>query len=173
MSLTTDHPTPRPLEGRFNRTDFDCGVPALNEYLEKYALQNQRKDASRTYVSADNAENILGYYTLVYGAISSTEAPIEISTGLGGYQIPIMLLARLAVDLRQTGRGLAGVLMRDAWLRTLQAAEIAGLAAVMVDAKDEQARSFYEKLGFRRSPDNPFKLFLQTTVIRIALQAGR
>lgn len=166
MSQTTKYPPPKPLEKSFDREAFNCGVEPLNEYLRKFALQNQKKDAARTYVVADVQNRILGYYTLVFGAIAPDDIPDDISRGLGRYQIPIILLARLAVDVVEKGQGLGGVLMRDAMLRTVQAAEIAGLRAVMVLAKDEIARSFYEKIGFRRSPSDQFKLFLKISEIR-------
>lgn len=166
MSPTTDYSPPKLLEKGFDRTAFDCGVEPLNEYLRKYALQNQKKDAARTYIVVDPDDRILGYYTLVFGAVEPDDVPDSISSGLGRYQIPIILIARLAVDLSEKGKGLGGILMREAFLRTIQAAEIAGLRAVMVEAKDENARAFYEKVGFRRSPSDQFKLFLNISDIR-------
>lgn len=166
MSRTTDYLPPKLLEKGFDRTAFDCGIEPLNEYLRKYALQNQKRDAARTYVVVDPDDRILGYYTLVFGAVEPDDVPDSISSGLGRYQIPIILIARLAVDLSEKGKGLGGLLMREAFLRTIQAAEIAGLRAVMVEAKDENARAFYEKVGFRRSPSDQFKLFLNISDIR-------
>ena len=166
MSQTTDYPPPKPLEKSFDRSAFDCGVGPLNEYLRKFALQNQKKDAARTYVVAGAENQVLGYHTLVFGAVEPSDVPNDISSGLGRYQIPIILLARLAVDLSEKGKGLGGILMRDALLRAVQAAEIAGLRAAMVKAKDENARVFYEKLGFRRSPSDQFKLFLKISEVR-------
>lgn len=166
MSRTTDYPPPKPLERRFDRNAFNCGVKALNEYIQKFALQNQKKDAARTYVVVNTENRILGYYTLVFGGIEPDDVPNEMSSGLGRYQIPIILLARLAVDLSEKGKGLGGFQMQDAFLRAIQAAEIAGLRAVMVHAKDLIARSFYEKIGFRRSSTDEFKLFLKISEVR-------
>lgn len=166
MPRTTDYRPPVPLDKNFDREAFDCGVDPLNEYLRKFALQNQKKDAARTYVVADSGGKILGYYTLVFGSVAPEEASGEISSGLGRYPIPIILLARLAVDLGEKGKGLGGILMRDALLRALQASDIAGLRAVMVQAKDEIARSFYEKIGFQRSPSDQFTLFLKISDVR-------
>ena len=166
MSRTTNYPPPKPLEKTFDREAFDCGVEPLNEYIQKFALQNQKKDAARTYVVADAENRVLGYYTLVFGAVEPDDVPNDISSGLGRYQIPIILLARLAVDLSEKGKGLGGILIRDALLRAVQAAEIAGLRTAMVQAKDENARLFYEKIGFKRSPTDQFKLFLKISEVR-------
>lgn len=148
-----------------HRELFDCGVPALNEFLKKYALQNQKKDAARTYVAVrDN--RVAGYYTLAYGSIAPSEAANKLASGLGRYPIPVMLLARLADDVTERGRGLGADLLRDALLRTIQAAEIAGLRALIVHAKDDAARAFYEKFGFEPSPSNLYHLFLPVSEIR-------
>jgi len=149
---------------------FDCGVEPLNEYLSKFALQNQKKDLARTYVVANFENQVLGYYTLVFGAVEPDDVSATISGGLGRYQIPIILLARLAVDLSEKGKGLGGLLMQDAFLRSIQAAEIAGLRAVMINAKDEAARSFYEKLGFESAESDRLKLFLKISQIRSNLR---
>ena len=159
----------KPLNKLQDRHSFDCGVEPLNEYLKKYALQNQKKDAARTYVSTDNENKIIGYYTLVFGSVSFEETTAEISAGLGKYPIPIILLARLAVDKSEKGQGLGKILMRDALLRAVRASEIAGLRAILVHAKDESAKKFYQKLGFQPSPHNEFHLFLKMSDIRASL----
>ena len=92
--LTKDH----------DRNSFDCGISALNDYLKKYALQNQKKHAARTYVAA-RANRIVGYYSLAYGSVSLEEAPQSVRSGLPRHPIPVILLARLAVDSTQRGRG--------------------------------------------------------------------
>ena len=148
--LTKDH----------DRNTFDCGVPALNDYLKKYALQNQKKHAARTYV-ATRSNRIVGYYTLAYGSLSLEEAPQSVRSGLPRHPIPMILLARLAVDSSEQGGGLGAALLKDALLRTIQAAEIAGLRAMIVHAKDESAKRFYEKFGFERSPIDAYHLFLR------------
>ncbi len=159
----------KPLDKLQDRTEFDCEVEPLNDYLKKYAFQNQKKDAARTYIITDQENQIIGYYTLVFGSVSIEETTSEISAGLGKYPIPIILLARLAVDKTQKGKGLGKLLMKDALLRAVQASEIAGLRAFLVHAKDESAKSFYEKLGFQPSPHNEFHLFLKMSDIRESL----
>ena len=159
----------KPLDKLQDRSLFDCEVEPLNDYVKKYALQNQKKDAARTYVLADGKNRIIGYYTLVFGSVSIEETTPEISAGLGKYPIPIILLARLAIDKNQKGKGLGKALIKDALLRAIRASEIAGLRAFLVHAKDESAKTFYEKLGFEPSPHNEFHLFLKMSDIRASL----
>ena len=147
-----------------DRSAFDCGVPALNDYLKKYALQNQTKHAARTYV-ATRGNRIVGYYSLAYGSVSLEEAPQNVKSGLPRHPIPVILLARLAVDSTEQGHGLGAALLKDALLRTIQAAEIAGLRAMLVHAKDDAAKSFYEKFGFEPSPIDAYHLFLRVSDI--------
>lgn len=162
----------RPLDKLQDQASFDCEVEPLNVYLRKYALQNQKKDAARTYVLTTDKDRIIGYYTLVFGSVSIEETSPEISAGLGKYPIPIILLARLAIDKTQKGKGLGKHLVKDALLRAVRASEIAGLRAFLVHAKDETAKIFYEKLGFQPSPHNEFHLFLKMSDIRASLSAG-
>ncbi len=151
-----------------DRSQFDCGVPALNDFLKQFALQNQKKDGSRTYV-ATRENRVIGYYTLAYSSVGVDDAPPTVRAGLGRYPIPVLLMARLAVDLSEKGTGLGKGLLRDAILKVPQAAEIAGLRAMLVHAKDDSAKAFYEKFGFIPSPTNPFHLLLRTDDIRASL----
>ena len=147
-----------------DRNSFDSGVPALNDYLKKYALQNQKKHAARTYV-ATRGNRIVGYYSLAYGSVSLEEAPQTVKSGLARHPIPVILLARLAVDSTEHGHGLGAALLKDALLRTIQAAGIAGLRAMLVHAKDVSAKRFYEKFGFEPSRIDTFHLFLKLSEI--------
>ncbi len=150
-----------PLDGGHDRAAFDCGAPALNLYLRNYALQNQKKGIVRNYVTTRAGGNVVvAYYSLVYAAIDQKRLPAKLVKGLGKYDIPVMLLARLAVDHRQQGKGLGKALLKDAILRTIQAAEIAGLKLLLVHSKDEAAANFYRKHGFEPVVDDPLKLFL-------------
>lgn len=166
--MTSYNPA-KPINKGHVRSEFDCGVTELNEYLKRYALQNQKKNAAKTYVVADNKERIVGYYTLVFGSVKSEETSADISAGLGNYPIPIILLARLAVDIQEKGKGLGKALLRDALLRSIAASEIAGLRAFLVHAKDETAKNFYEKFGFRPAPNNPLHLFMKMSDIKASL----
>jgi len=157
---------PRPLDGGHDRAVFDCGVPALNLYLRNYALQNQKRGIVRNYVTTQRDDKtVVAYYSLVYASLDRQLLPPKLVKGLGKYDIPIMLLARLAVDHREQGKGLGKALLKDAILRTMQAAEIAGLKLLLVHAKDEAAADFYRKHGFEQVLGDPLKLFLPVALV--------
>ena len=137
---------------------FDCGREALNRFLIRFAFQNQQAGGSQTYVALAQTE-IVGYYTLVVGQVDYDDAPERLTKGLARYPVPIMLLARLAIANSWQGKGLGAGLLKDAMLRTLQAAEIAGIRAFAVHAKDDQAKAFYEHFDFISSPSDPYHLF--------------
>ena len=159
--MTESHFTPlAPLDSGHDRSVFDCGVPALNLYLRNYAMQNQKRGIVRNYVTTHKATKVVGYYSLVYASVDQKLLPTKLTKGLGKYDIPIMLLARLAVDHSERGKGLGRALLKDAILRTIQAAEIAGLKFLLVHAKDESAADFYREHGFEPVISDPLKLFL-------------
>jgi predicted N-acetyltransferase YhbS len=160
---------PIPLEKQHALDDFDCGIPALNKYLKSYAFQNHRAGGARTYVTTRNNQ-VVGYYSLAYGSVEVNEVPPRVREGLGHYPVPVMILARLAVDLGEKGKGLGSGLLRDALARTIQAADIAGLRAVLVHAKNEQSKAFYQRFGFVPSPMDEFHLYMMVKDIRKSLQ---
>lgn len=137
---------------------FDCGQEALNRFLIRFALSNQQANASQTYVGLADAD-VIGFYTLVVGEVRYDEAPERLTKGLARHPVPIMLLARLAVNSGWQGKGVGAGLLRDAVLRTLQAADIAGIRALTVHAKDDDARRFYRHFDFVESPTDPLHLF--------------
>jgi GNAT superfamily N-acetyltransferase len=137
---------------------FDCGREALNRFLVRYALQNQQAGASQTYVALAG-DAVVGYYTLVVGQVEYDAAPERLTKGLARHPVPIMLLARLAVAASWQGKGLGAGMLKDAMQRTLQAADIAGIRAFAVHAKDDEARAFYEHFGFSPLPSDPYHLF--------------
>lgn len=149
----------RKLEDADDSTSFDCGRAELNLYLQRYALINQRAHGAQTYVSCLD-RIVAGYYCLTVGGVAPEDAPTRVTRGLARHPVPVMLLARLAVDLRHQGRGLGRALLKDALLRTVQAADIAGIRALLVHAKDEPARRWYAAYDFEPSPTDPFHLFL-------------
>jgi GNAT superfamily N-acetyltransferase len=138
---------------------FDCGNEALNRFLPRFALNNQQANASQTYLGlADDA--IIGFYMLVVGEVSFEGAPMRLTKGLARHYVPIMLIARLAVSVSWQGKGIGAGLLKDAMLRTLNAADIAGIRALAVHAKDDTARAFYEHFEFVPSPSDPLHLFV-------------
>jgi GNAT superfamily N-acetyltransferase len=138
---------------------FDCGHPALNQFLHRYALISQKANSAQTYVCCINSQ-VVGYYSLVVGSVNPESAPSRVMKGLARHPVPVMILARLAVDQAHQGKGLGQALLKDALLRTAQAADIAGMRALLVHAKDETARQWYESWEFESSPTDSFHLFL-------------
>jgi len=138
--------------------EFDCGREALNRFLVRYAFQNQQAGASQTYIAL-TADAVVGYYTLVVGQVEYAAAPERMIKGLARHPVPIMLLARLAIATSWQGNGLGAGLLKDAMQRTLQAADIVGIRAFAVHAKDDGAREFYEHFGFIPLPSDPYHLF--------------
>jgi len=145
--------------------EFDCGREELNRYLIRYAWQNQQAGAAQTYVGIVG-KVIVGYHTLVVGQVTLEDAPERLKKGLAKHPVPIMLLARLAIDRRWQGQGVGKALLRDAMQRTLQAADIAGIRAFAVHAKNEEARRFYEHFDFIPSPTDSLHLFVLLKDVR-------
>ena len=145
--------------GRHHAVDpFDCGEEPLNRFLIRFALANQQANASQTYVGLADAA-VIGFYTLAVGEVRYDEAPARLTKGMARHPVPLMLLARLAVRKDWQGKGAGAGLLRDAVLRTLQAADIAGIRALAVHAKNDKARSFYQRFDFVQSPTDPLHLF--------------
>ncbi len=159
---------PELLTDNHELSGFACGKPPLNQYLKKYALINQENEISRTYVAA-RGDRVVGYYTLTFGSVSHDNATPQIKAELPQYPIPIILLARLAVAQKEAGKGLGKGLLKDALLRTIQAADIGGLRAMLTNAKDDDAKRFYQKFGFEESPLHPLTLMLSIKIIRASL----
>ena len=138
---------------------FDCGQDDLNRFLKRFALANQAANAAQTYVAC-RAARIVGYYSLVVGSVQREDSPSRVVKGMARHPIPVMILARLAVDRSDQGSGIGKALLKDALLRTADAADIAGMRAMIVHAKDEDARRWYAQFDFEPSPTDPLHLFL-------------
>jgi GNAT superfamily N-acetyltransferase len=139
-------------------SQFNCGQPELDDWLKRRALQSEESGASRTYAACIGRQ-VVGYCALANGAAAHADAPGRVKRNMPN-PIPVMAVARLAVDLRFQGRRIGSALLRDAVLRTVQAAEIAGIRAILVHAIDERAKRFYEKSGFATSPTDPMTLMI-------------
>lgn len=138
---------------------FDCGKAELNRFLSRFAFVNQRANTAQTYVVCRGTQ-VVGYYSLTVGQADHKDAPARISQGMARHPIPLMILARLAVDGREQGQRLGAALLKDALLRCAAAADIAGIRALFVHAKDEEATAFYRHFNFQPSPTDPHHLFL-------------
>jgi GNAT superfamily N-acetyltransferase len=149
---------------------FDCGTEPLNQFLTRYAWQSQQSGASQTYLGL-SGKIIVGFYTLTVGEIAHVAATERLKKGMPRHPIPLMVLARLAIDKNWQGRGLGAGLLKDALLRTEQAADIAGIRALAVHAKDDGAARFYARFGFEPSPTDERHMFLLMKDVRRALQA--
>jgi GNAT superfamily N-acetyltransferase len=137
---------------------FDCGNIQLNNWLKHRAFKNEIQGASRTYVVT--VENVVvAYYCLANGAIAQTLSTGKVKRNMPD-PIPVMIIGRLAVDQNWQGKRIGKALLRDAILRTLQASEIAGIRAILVEAISEEAKLFYEKCGFTVSPIAPMTLMI-------------
>lgn len=147
------------LRSNHDLSQFDCGKQELNQYLQRFALTNQQAQSAQTYV-ATQGTTVVGYYSLAFGSVTQEETPIQVRKGLARHRIPVMILARLAIDQNMQGRGIGQGLLKDALTRTAHAADIGGLRAMLVHAKDDSARTFYEHFNFEPSPSDPYHLYL-------------
>ncbi|HEX4593939.1 MAG TPA: GNAT family N-acetyltransferase [Bryobacteraceae bacterium] len=153
--------SPQKLSRDHDLSEFDSGEPLLDEWLRRRAEKNEASGASRTYVVCVH-KKVVGYYTLAAGAIAHAEASGRIKRNMPD-PVPVMVLGRLAIGRSFHGYGMGTGLLRDAVLRIVQAAEIAGIRAILVHAITEEARRFYEKYGFVASP-----IDLLTVMITVA-----
>ena len=159
-----------PVSESHDVSRFDCGRhESLNDWLKRFALTNERNESARTYVVHRNGL-VVGYYSISAGSVSVEEAPTRISKGLARHPIPVILLARLAVDKDERRTGLGKAVLKDALRRIAQAADIVGARAVLVHAIDEQARKFYEHFDFEPSPVHDLQLMLLMKDLRKALE---
>lgn len=139
---------------------FKSREPALDDWLTKWALRNEAGRTSRTFVvCAPNSTDVIGYYSLATGAVQREQAPKKLQRNAPD-PIPVMVLGRLAVAEAWERNGIGSGLLKDAIFRTLNAGEIAGLAALLVHSKSEQAAVFHHRSGFKPSPLNPLTLML-------------
>jgi len=153
------------LAAGHRRDAFDCGEPALNEFLQRYARQQADRDFSRTYVVlADDGTRILGFHSISTGSIDFRNWPLGLR--LPRYPIPVARIGRLAVDVSAQGSGTGGTLLQHALMLSATMAERIGLHAVVVDAKHAKAATFYARYGFQPFPDEPMTMFLMMAVIR-------
>ena len=161
---------PEHLTATHDISTFDCGIPDLNDWLKKRALPNEESGASRTYVVC-SAGRVVGYYALASGGVALAKASGRVRRNMPD-PLPVMIMGRLAVERGWQGRSLGQGLLRDAVLRTLQAAEIGGIRAILVHTISEDAKRFYERHGFSVSTVDPMTLMITVSDAKKAL-SGR
>ena len=165
---TVQFSPPAKLTSYHDVSQFECGESSLDSWLKRRAIQNEETGASRTYVLCAGQE-IAGYYALATGAIAHVEATGKVRRNMPD-PVAVIILGRLAIASKFQGRGVGTALLRDAVVRIVQAAEIAGIRAILVHAISDQAKRFYEKHGFISSPADPMTLMI--TVAEVAKILG-
>jgi len=153
---------PEPLAPDHQVNAFACGESVLDEWLKRRALSNQGSGASRTFIVTTEAQEVMGYYALAAGAVAHHDATRTIRQNMPD-PIPVMVLARLAVDTRAQGMKLGAALLRDAVRRCVVVSHNTGVRAMLVHALNDGARQFYAYHGFRESPAHPMTLMLRLT----------
>jgi GNAT superfamily N-acetyltransferase len=158
---SVDTPRIEPLGSQHDRAAFSCGEPALDLYIRAQASQDVRRRLAQVFVAVGEApQTIAGYYSLSATAFQRDALPAELAKKLPRYPVPSVIIGRLAVNQSHRGKGLGGYLLIDAVNRALGASAMVAIYAVIVDAKTEKAKRFYEQFGFRPFPETPLRLFL-------------
>jgi predicted N-acetyltransferase YhbS len=160
MTSSSDISPVEKLTAQHQVRKFACGENSLDVFLRKHALKNQMAQSSQTYVVHRN-QVVVGYFTLVFGSVTLGETPLAIAREMPpSYPVPVMLLARWAVDKNDQGKGIGKALLKEALLRTVAAAEIGGLRAIIVDALNEKVAAYYKSLGFVECPIGERRLMI-------------
>lgn len=154
------------LSSQHDRSSFDCGKPQLNNFIQKLATQYRRRNLGQTYVAVSSANCVIGYYTISTSRVDFANVPDDLRRRFPQIPIPVVLLARLAVDNTYKGHGLGRALLVTALRQAAALSDTIGIAAVEVDAIDDEARSFYRNYGFTSLRDDPRHLYLPIQVIK-------
>jgi len=172
MSLKAWHE--EPISRKHDRGVFDCGEPALNEFLQRHARRSHDLGGAKTFLAIDNADNktILGFYSLSPASVEYARTPEIVRRGLARYDVPVFRLARLAVDRRVQGQGLGGQLLLAAGRRCLRAAAEVGGVALLIDAKNEGVAGWYAGYGAMPLADAPLSLLMPLATIQTALKSA-
>jgi len=153
--------------------NFDCGVPVLNDWIQKRAWSSHQGGGARVYVSVDNPQDLIASYICLSAAQADhAVVPPRVAKGMAQSPIPVVLIGRFAVDSRYMGSGLGAFMIRHAFVEVLKVADRIGVRAIMVDAKDATSASFYTHLGFSASIGNALRLFIMIKDVKISLVAA-
>jgi GNAT superfamily N-acetyltransferase len=160
------------LETKHDVAEFDCGSDAQTTWLKRHALQSQGGGMSRVFVVRRLSDDkVVGYYALTTGSVLHADASRRLTAGTGGYDIPVVILTRLGVDLSEQGRGLGRALVVDAFRRIDRISQEAGVRALLIHAEDADAREFYLQLArFEPSPVDDLQLLLLLKDLRKAIR---
>lgn len=156
---------PQPLATTHLLNDFECGEPALDEWLKRRALNNQATGAGRTFVVVDGKNQVRGFYALAAGAVAHQEATSAVRRNMPD-PVPVLVLGRLAVDRRAQGIQLGGAMLQDAVNRAVAVSQNTGVRALLVHALHERAKRFYLHYGFQESPQHPLTLMLRLSGVK-------
>jgi GNAT superfamily N-acetyltransferase len=160
----------RPLDANIDSPAFHCGKAALDDYIRRYAAQDVKRGLSRVFVATPEADSrhLAGYFALSAASVSAADLPEALRRKLPRYPVPVALLGRLAVDASFRGKGLGGILVADALLKVVSASHVLAVAGMIVDAKDEDAASFYQHFGFTPLPGHSGRLLLPAKAFPVA-----
>jgi len=163
-----------PIAKKHDRATFDCGEPALNEFLRRHARQSHDKGAAKTFLAISNSDgkSILGFYSLCPASLAYARTPEIVRKGLARHDVPVFRLGRLAVNRTVQGQGLGGQLILAAGRRCLLAAAEVGGVALLIDTKDERAAKWYTSYGALPLADAPLSLLLPLATVQAALEAS-
>jgi ribosomal protein S18 acetylase RimI-like enzyme len=159
------------LDAHHDVSTFDSGDELLDEWLRRHALAAQRMDSARTFV-ATLSGRVVGYFSLTMGSVLRAEAPAKLVRGMPGYPVGMVLVARLAVDRSEQGRGVGAMLLAEALRKAVAAGEVAAARLIVVDAVNEEAAAFYERYGFVRAPEHPLRLYRRMKDVRASLDSS-
>jgi len=159
------------LDAHHDVSIFDSGNEVLDGWLRRHAIAAQRMDSARTFVATRNGR-VIGYFSLTMGSMLRAEAPVKLVRAMPAYPVGMVLLARLAVDQSQQGRGVGAMLLAEALRKAIAAGEVAAARLIVVDAVDEDAAAFYQRYGFVRTPENPLRLYRRMKDVRASLDSS-
>ncbi len=158
------------LDSHHDVSTFDSGNEVLDDWLRRHALTAQRMDSARTFVVTRHGR-VVGYFSLTMGSVLRAEAPTKLVRGMPAYPVAVVLLARLAVDQSEQGRGVGAMLLAEALRKAVAAGEVAAARLIVVDAIDEEAAAYYERYGFLRAPEYPLRLYRRMKDVRASLDS--
>jgi predicted N-acetyltransferase YhbS len=159
------------LDAHHDVTTFNSGNEDLDTWLQRHALAAQRTDSARTFV-ATRSGRVIGYFSLTMGSVLRAEAPAKLVRGMPAYPVGMVLLARLAVDQSEQGKGVGAMLLAEALRKAVAAGEVAAARLIVVDAVDDSAAAFYQHYGFIRTPENPLRFYRRMKDVRASLDSA-